>query len=222
MFIFIDDVLDAAMLSSVRTAAAALSFRDGRATAGWHARTVKANRQAAPSAALKSVQRQLTDALDAHEIVRAAALPARIAPPLVSRYGPGEAYGPHVDDAVMGAPPLRSDVSLTLFLSDPQDYDGGELVAESASGEEAVKLPAGAAAMYASTTLHRVAPVTRGERLVAVTWIQSLVRDPGARAILFDLDRARRAAFAADGPDSPVFPLLAKTYANLLRRWAEP
>jgi PKHD-type hydroxylase len=151
----------------------------------------------------------------------AAAMPARIAPPLLSATGPGEGYGAHVDDPVMGGDkPLRTDLSLTLFLSPPDAYEGGDLVLESAAGVERVKLPAGDAFLYPSTVLHRVEPVQSGERLVAVTWVQSRVRDPGAREILFDLDRARRAVFAAEGK-SETFDLVAGCHANLLRRWVE-
>lgn len=221
MFIFISDVLDSESLSSLREAIDGLHFEDGAATAGWHARTVKTNRQAAPGPALRHVQARLRAALEASEVLRAAALPARIASPMVVRTGPGETYGAHVDNAVLGDPPLRSDLSVSLFLCDSHTYEGGELIAEGPSGEEAVKLDAGAAAVYPSTTVHRVAPVTNGERLVAVTWIQSLVRSGEDREILFDLERAKRAVFESEGK-SDSFDLIAKSQTNLLRRLAEP
>jgi PKHD-type hydroxylase len=160
-------------------------------------------------------------ALEAHDVFQAIVLPQRIAPPLLSRTVAGGAYGRHVDDAVMGeAPPLRTDVSVTVFLSDLSSYDGGELIVESLSGEDGAKFAAGDAVVYPSTFLHRVAEVTRGERLVAVTWVQSRVRDAGRREMLFDLDRARRQIFERDGK-CEAFDLVAKTYANLLRAWAE-
>jgi len=220
MFIFISDVLDSDSLSSLRETIEDLRFEDGAATAGWHARTVKRNRQAAPGPALRHVQARLRAALEANEVLRAAALPARIASPMVVRTGSGESYGAHVDNAVLGDPPLRSDLSVTLFLCDAADYEGGELIAETASGEEAVKLDAGAAVLYPSTTVHRVAPVTRGERLVAVTWIQSLVRSGEDRQVLFDLEQAKRAIHEHEGK-SHGFDLVAKAQTNLLRRWAE-
>jgi PKHD-type hydroxylase len=128
------------------------------------------------------------------------------------------AYGTHVDDALMGG--MRTDISFTLFLSDPESYDGGELVTESHAGEQPFKLPAGSLVLYPSTTLHRVEPVTRGSRLAAVGWVRSLVRDPARRELLFDLDTARKALFDRDGK-SPEFDLLSKCGANLLRMWAE-
>jgi PKHD-type hydroxylase len=127
-------------------------------------------------------------------------------------------YGSHVDDAVMGSTdPIRSDVSFTLFLNPPDAYDGGELVIESTAGEQAFKLPAGGLVLYPSSTLHRVVPVTR---LAAVSWVQSQIRDPGCREILFDLDTARRTLFEREGK-SREFDLLSKSLANLLRLWAE-
>lgn len=221
MMLPISAVLSQETLDEVKSIVAELEFRDGKATAGWHARTVKDNSQASPSAALRLVQRRIAEALRGNEVFRAAALPLRLVPPLVARYGPGQAYGTHVDDAVMaGDPPVRSDLSVTLFLSDPAAYEGGELVIETPGGEDAIKLAAGDALLYPSTTLHRVAPVTRGERLVAVTWVQSLVRDTGLRETLFDLERARRSVFEREGK-TPLFDLLAKAHANLTRRFAE-
>lgn len=220
MIIFISDILDADTLSSLRDAASGLEFEPGAATAGWHARQVKANAQAAPSATLRQIQRQVIDALRRHEVFRAAVQPARLAPPLISRYGPGEGYGWHVDDAVLGDPPLRSDLSVTLFLSGPESYAGGELVLQAADGDETIKLKAGSAVVYPSTYLHQVSEVTSGERLAAVTWVQSLVRSVEDRAILFELEQARRAEYDRAGK-SPDFDRLARIHANLLRRWAE-
>jgi PKHD-type hydroxylase len=221
MFMCIPDILDSGVLAQLREAAGSLAFEDGAATAGWHAKTVKKNTQAAVAPALRHAQRWIIDALEANDVFRSAALPRRIAPPLISLYRPGDSYGGHVDDAVMGLdPPLRSDLSVTVFIADPQSYEGGELVVETAAGEDAVKLEAGGAVVYPSTTLHRVEPVTEGERLVAVTWVQSLVRDQGARDILFDLDQVRRAVFAEQGKGR-AFDLATRSYANLLRRWAD-
>ena len=221
MLVHIPNVLAPATLADVRTLMEGLTFTEGSATAGWHARSVKTNRQAAPSPVLERIQEIVMTALASNDVVRAMVLPHRIVPPLVSLSGTGQGYGVHVDDAfVGGASRVRSDVSVTVFLNDPEDYDGGELVVETLGGADEAKLPAGDAVIYSSTTLHRVAPVTRGERRVAVTWIESRVRDPACRELLFDLDRARRAIFETEGK-SATFDLVTKSYSNLLRRWAE-
>lgn len=222
MFILLKTVLDEAALAAVRDKLAAARWVDGRKTAGWHARAVKANEQA-EGAGAEAAAGLVRAGLDAHDAFQAAALPRHISPILFSRYGAGMAYGPHVDDAVMraGGTQMRSDLAATLFLSEEDAYQGGALVIESVAGEEEIRLAAGDAVLYPATTLHRVAPVEAGERLAAVFWVQSLVRDAGKREILFDLDRARRAVFAREG-GGEAFALIAKTHANLLRRWAEP
>ena len=225
MLVCIAGLLDAATLRKVRSLLDAARFAGGARTAGWHARAVKANRQAVASdPAAREAGAVVSAALLGNEVFRAAALPLRLRPVLFARYGEGESYGPHVDDAIMGAAdaggPLRTDVAVTVFLAAPDEYGGGELVVEDAGGEQAVKLEAGGAVAYPATTLHSVAPVASGERLVAVTWAQSLVRDPAAREVLFDLDTARRGVFAREGKGR-TFDLLAKSHANLLRRWAE-
>jgi PKHD-type hydroxylase len=197
-------------------------FVDGKLTAGWHARQVKENRQLAPGAEAQAAGEMVGEALLRHEVFRSAALPLKLRPFLFSRTEPGMGYGTHVDDAVMGRGEamVRSDVSVTVFISDSGQYEGGELILESAGGESGYKLEAGAAIAYPSTSLHRVAAVTAGRREVAVTWVQSMVRSADRREILFDLDTARRAIFKSGGK-SAEFDLLAKSYANLLRRWAE-
>ena len=153
-------------------------------------------------------------------MLAAFARPARFGAPLLSRYGVGDAYATHVDDALMGDPPLRTDLAWTLFLSAPDDYDGGELVIDTAAGETPVKLPAGALVVYDCGALHRVTPVTRGERRAAVGWIQSRLRDPRHREILFTLDQTRRALHARDG-DSDEFLRLSQVHSQLLRMWGE-
>lgn len=220
MIICIAPLVDGEALVKVRRLARAARYRDGAETAGWHARAVKRNSQAEPADIAEAVA-IVAAALRAHPVFQSAALPQRLGPILFNRYAPGMDYGPHVDDALMDTPRLRSDVSFTLFLDEPRDYEGGELVIDSAGGEEAVKLAAGTCVVYPATHLHRVAPVVRGTRHAAVGWAQSLVRDAAAREILFDLDTARRAVFEQQGK-SETFDRLAKTYANLLRRWAEP
>lgn len=225
MIACIAGVLDAGLLASVRGLLRGARFVDGTATAGWHARLVKDNEQAAGGqAAVREAGALIAGALAADPVFRAAALPRRMRPVLFGRYGEGRSYGAHVDDALMGlddpAGPVRTDVAVTVFLASPDEYGGGELVIEAGAGEQAIKLAAGDAVAYPATTLHSVAPVTRGERLVAVTWAQSLVRDAAMREILFDLDAARRAVFERDGKGA-AFDLVSKSHANLLRRWAE-
>lgn len=212
-------VLDAHTLQVVRTQLGTAQFADGSRTAGWHARPVKLNEQATHDAAAQRVLQSLAQ----HSVFGAAALPLRLRNPLFSRYRPGMSYGLHVDDPLMGTPnPLRTDLAITVFLSEPDSYDGGELVIEAPPGTQAYKLPAGDAILYPANTLHRVAEVTRGERVAAVLWAQSHVRDPAQREILFDLDQVRRSVWDQAGQKhTPDFERLAKTYANLLRLWAE-
>lgn len=219
MLIMIANVLDAENVQWLRDNLAQVRYVDGRQTAGREARLVKRNDQVdRADPLLARMQDLVTDRLLDHQLFRMAARPHLVRPPLFSRYEPGMAYGSHVDDAIMGG--MRTDLSVTVFLSDPEDYDGGELVIESAAGEQDVKLAAGDAVVYPTTFLHRVAPVTKGERLAAVTWVRSLVRDSAKREMLFDLETARHALFERLGK-TPELDLLAKTQSNLLRRWAE-
>ena len=219
MIIFIGQLLPSEKVARLRELMAKAKFIDGRETAGALAQQVKNNRQIDPDDETVPEMRQIVaDGLDANQLFYSAARPRHIRPPLFSRYVPGMEYGNHVDDAIMGG--MRTDLSFTLFLSDPESYDGGELVIDSTAGEQEIKLPAGSAVLYPATSLHRVAPVTRGERLAAVTWIRSMVRDAGQREILFDLDRVHEALFKRDGKSAEI-DLLAKTQSNLLRLWAE-
>ena len=149
-----------------------------------------------------------------------AVLPRRFAPPLFARYEPGMQFGTHMDNPLMGPDHLRADISVTIFLTEPEDYDGGELVMETTGGEAGYKLAAGSAVVYPTTVLHRVEPVTRGLREVACTWAQSLVRRADEREILFDLDRVARAIFERDGK-SEEFELINKSSANLKRLWVD-
>lgn len=219
MLIMIANVLDADDLQRLRDNLAQVRYVDGRQTAGREARTVKRNEQVDRSDALAAEMQDLvTDRLLDNRLFRMATRPHVVRPPLFSRYQSGMEYGAHVDDAIMGG--MRTDLSVTVFLSDPGDYEGGELVIESAAGEQDVKLAAGDAVVYPTTFLHRVAPVTSGERLAAVTWVRSLVRDAAARELLFDLETARHALFDQLGKTAEL-DLLAKTQSNLLRLWAE-
>jgi PKHD-type hydroxylase len=199
--------------------AADAPWRLGAETAGWHAREVKNNRQLDRSSPLhQRLAAELGDVVLAHPLVQAAALPLRAHGLLFSRSGPGEGYGRHVDNAYMADG--RSDLSFTVFLSDPGDYEGGALVLESPGGEQEVRLAAGEAFVYPSTLLHRVDPVRSGERLVAVGWLQSRIRRADCRELLFELDTARRSLFQQQGK-SDVFDLLSRSYTNLLRMWGE-
>jgi len=219
MLIMIANVLDADNLQSLRDNLGKTRYVDGRRTAGREARPVKRNEQVdRADPLLADMQDLVVDRLLANPLFRMATRPHVVRPPLFSRYEPGMAYGSHVDDAIMGG--MRTDVSVTIFLSEPDTYEGGELVIESAAGEQDVKLAAGDAVVYPTTALHRVAQVVSGERLAAVTWVRSLIRDADARELLFDLETARHALFDRLGK-TPELDLLAKTQSNLLRRWAE-
>lgn len=214
----LDAVLTPEELTSIKERLSGAAFRDGKTTAGWHARQVKSNEQIpADDPVSRAVRTEIEAALRRHPIFAAAVQP-KFVQLLLNRYGVGQAYGTHVDDAFMNG--RRTDVSVTVFLSAPDSYEGGELVIETPAGEQRVKLPAGAAVIYPATSLHRVEPVTKGERLACVGWIESRVRDGAARDILFDLERARRALFQQHGK-TPEFDLIAKVTANLLRRWGE-
>lgn len=218
MFLAIADVLTPAEVTAIRDGAADLTFGEGRKTAGRHAAEVKANDQAAPSPALEAIQTKVTTALMANTLFASAARPRQMTPLILSRYRQGQTYGTHVDDALMRG--LRTDLSFTLFLSDPDTYAGGALVIEDTLEAREIKLRAGDLILYPSTSLHRVAPVTSGERLAMVGWVQSWIRQAEQREILFDLDRSIVALFDRDGK-SEVCDTLTKTRSNLLRLWAE-
>jgi PKHD-type hydroxylase len=215
----LDSLIDDSAVAELRLALLApdAPWHDGAETAGWHARGVKRNRQLERDSPLherlrEPLERRLLD----HPLVQAAALPRRLHGLLFSRMGPGEGYGRHVDNAYMAGG--RSDLSFTVFLSDPASYGGGSLVVETPAGEEAWRLPAGQAVVYPSTLLHRVEPVAWGERLVAVGWMESRVRSVEQRELLFELDTARRSLFAREGKGEE-FDRLCLCYANLLRMW---
>lgn len=223
MLLCIEDLIDQEQVGRFQRWLDVATFEDGRVTAGGNARKVKHNEQvsSAPDQRdpqLEAMQDLVTDRLWDHGLFVAAAQPKEIRPPLFSRYLPGMSYGTHMDNALMEE--MRVDLSLTLFLSEPSDYEGGELVIEFATGERSIKLPAGSAVLYSTTALHRVTEVTRGRRLVAVTWVRSFVRDPAAREILLDLKMAQM-RLAKQLGKTPEVDLLSKTYTNLLRRWVE-
>jgi PKHD-type hydroxylase len=226
MLIAIPDVLSADEVRSLRALIDAAEWQDGNATSGHQSALAKRNRQLPEgSAAAREAGERVLDALGRSAEFVAAALPLKVFPPLFNAYAGGEAFGTHVDAAVRvkrGSDfRIRSDLSATLFLSDPSAYDGGELVVETAFGEQAVKLPAGHLILYPASSLHRVTPVTSGERVSSFFWIQSMIRSEADRRTLWELDRSIQALAGTAGQDDPAIVQLTGIYHNLLRRWAE-
>jgi PKHD-type hydroxylase len=224
MLLQIPDVLSAQQVAHARRLLDAAEWVDGRVTAGHQSALVKHNQQLPEG---HQVARELGDmigeSLSRNPLFLSAALPLRVFPPLFNRYQGGESFGNHVDNAIRqaaGGARLRTDLSATLFLAEPSEYDGGELQVEDTYGVHSVKLPAGHMVLYPSTSLHNVQPVTRGARVASFFWIQSMVRDDGQRTLLFDLDNAIRRV-AAEIPESTAPVQLTAVYHNLLRRWAE-
>src|SRR5215472_12738567 len=219
MMLCIADVFDRNETAAIRKRVEALKFVAGRSTAGWVARLVKDNEQADPhDRELAELHRQIEERILVNEFFHLAVRPKALTPLMFSRYRPGKQYGTHVDDALMRG--MRTDVSFTLFLAEPENYEGGALVVETAAGEQEFKLTAGSMVVYPSNTLHRVAPVQNGERLAAVGWARSFIRSAEQREILFDLENARRDIFDAHGK-TPAFDQLSKCSANLLRIWVD-
>jgi len=218
VLLVLGDVIDTHQAEALREAAASLHFEDGRATAGRYARQVKRNEQAADSAERDAILKTVETALQSNRLFKAAARPRHFARMLVSRYTPGMEYGLHVDDAIMNG--QRTDLSFTLFLSPRDSYAGGGLVIEDTLEARTIRLEAGEMVLYPSNTLHRVEPVSEGERLAVVGWVTSWVRDPQAREILFELEMTASELFARDGK-TPAIDRLNKARANLLRMWAD-
>jgi len=226
MMLAIPDLLDPEGVARVRGIVDAGEWADGNATSGHQSALAKRNAQLPEdSEAAKEAGRLVLDALARSPLFIAAALPLKIFPPLFSRYRGGEAFGTHIDNAVRIHAPsefrVRSDLAATLFLEDPDAYRGGELVVEDNLGAHQVKLPAGHLLLYPASSLHRVEPVTQGARTAGIFWIQSMVRDDGARTILFDLDQAIQALAADRGQADTEVIRLTGVYHNLLRRWAD-
>ncbi|WJW74335.1 Fe2+-dependent dioxygenase [Thiohalobacter sp. IOR34] len=223
MLITLSGLLSQAQLQTVRRLIAEARFVDGKLSAGKEAQPIKNNREMAQDQELyNKLNGIVMIALLNHPEYQRAALPLRVASPFYAKYGPGMTYGDHIDDPVMGPPGqrYRSDVSTTIFLSEAEDYDGGEIVIRTAFGERKVKLPAGDAVVYPSSSLHHVAEVTRGERLVAVTWAQSMIRDPARRELLYELSQARE-SLLDEAPEKDSTRLVSNAYSNLVRMWAE-
>lgn len=225
MLLHIPDLLDPEEATACRGALEGAEWVDGRGTAGHLSAAVKHNRQLHwedPTA--RRWGALVTERLERAPMFLSAALPKRILPPLFNRYSGGGHYGPHLDGAIRaiegGRERIRTDLSFTLFLSDPASYDGGELVIEDAFGPRSVKLPAGHLVLYPGTSIHHVAPVTRGTRLAAFGWVQSLVRDDADRTLLFELDVAIQ-QIPRNEETRPARLQLSNVYNNLLRRWVE-
>jgi len=225
MLLHIDNVLSPEEASSYRAALERADWVDGRVTAGYQSARTKHNLQLPEDHPLS---RELSDrilaALERNPLFMGAALPLKVFPPLFNRYEGGQAFGTHVDNAVRQVNAtghrIRTDLSATLFLTSPEDYEGGELVIEDTYGTQSVKLPAGHLVLYPATSLHHVRPVTRGARISSFFWIQSMIRGDAQRTILFDLDMAVQ-RLAAESPDHPSAVQLTGIYHNLIRMWAE-
>lgn len=225
MLLNIPKVLSADQVKEARAALAQAEWVDGNVTAGYQSSQAKNNLQLPEHSA---VARQLGDlilgALASNNLFLSAALPAKIFPPLFNCYQGGQAFGVHVDNAIRQVPgtpvKVRTDVSMTLFLSEPDEYDGGELVIEDTYGSQAIKLAAGDMVLYPATSLHRVTPVTRGRRLASFFWLQSLVASDEKRRILFDMDIALQ-RLRTKVQDSPEIVQLTGVYHNLLRQWSQ-
>lgn len=223
MLLRISGLLNPAQVEKVRQLLAEADFVDGKLSAGFAASRVKHNEEMRQEPErMQLLVRILMASLGHNEQFRFAVLPHRVADPIFARYRPGMTYGDHVDDPIMGSTGLRfrSDVSMTLFLSEPDTYEGGELEMRTSFGDQRVKFPAGDAIVYPSSSLHRVAEVTAGERLVALTWIQSYVRDPAQRELLFELNQARE-ILLRETPKAEHTALVDRSYANLVRMWSE-
>jgi PKHD-type hydroxylase len=226
VLVCIPDVLTKAQVAALRQRIDAAEWTDGRATAGAQSATVKRNTQLPEdSKVTREAGEIVLGALAANALFLSAALPLKIFPPLFNRYETGDGFGAHVDNAiraVRGTPVrVRTDLSCTLFLSEPDDYEGGELVIELPFGVQEVKLSAGSMVLYPSSSLHRVNAITRGARIASFFWLQSMVRDDGERALLFDLDQSVQALAAAHGHEHAEVVRLTGIYHNLMRRWSD-
>ncbi|MFC4308399.1 Fe2+-dependent dioxygenase [Steroidobacter flavus] len=225
MLLHVPNVLTAEQVAECRRQLDAADWIDGRVTAGHQSAKAKDNAQLPEdSPVARQLGQMILSAVERNPLFLAGALPLKIFPPLFNRYAGGQSFGNHVDNAirqVRNTPHrVRTDISATLFLASPSEYDGGELMIDDTYGSHSVKLPAGDLVLYPATSLHRVQPVTRGARIASFFWIQSMVRDDGERTLLFDLDLAIQ-RLGGDVPDHPSVVQLTGLYHNLLRRWAD-
>jgi len=225
MLIRIPHVLSSAQVAECREALMGADWGEGKATAGYLSSRVKDNTQVPEGHPIaRRLGDMILDALDKNQLFISAALPLKVVPPLFNRYSGGQSYGGHVDGAirpVFGTPHrVRTDLSATLFLSEPQDYDGGELVVQDLLGESRIKFPAGDMVLYPGTSVHRVEPVSKGTRLAAFFWIQSMVREDAKRQLLFQIDTALQ-QLGRDVPEHGALVQLMGVYHNLLRLWSD-
>jgi PKHD-type hydroxylase len=222
MILSITVIPDAAKLQEVRDAVSKLSWQDGRATAGKVAGRVKVNEQAIMTEpAGRALHQMLLPIITEHPVVKAAVRPRRLSGPMISKTENNGHYGAHIDNAMMGKGEgmIRTDVSFTLFLSDPKDYEGGELVVQAAGMTQTIKGKAGNLVLYPSTSIHEVRPVTKGTRIVAVGWMESLIRDLAQRELLFDMQNLRNSLRQKLPPETPELLMLDKSISNLIRMW---
>lgn len=225
MLLHIDSVLTSEEAARCRSALEQADWVDGRVTAGYQSARAKDNLQLPEDHPLaRELSERILAALERNPLFMGAALPLRVFPPLFNMYRGGQSFGTHVDNAIRQVRGtghrVRTDLSATLFLTEPQDYDGGELIIEDTYGTQSVKLPAGHMVLYPATSLHHVRPVSRGARISSFFWIQSMVRGDAQRTLLFDLDLAIQ-RIAAENPDHPAAVQLTGVYHNLIRMWAE-
>ena len=223
MLITIPNLLDQQRIDFIQQTLENAKFIDGTLSAGMAAKRVKNNEElSTDDKQMQQLNNLVMGSLVQHDEFKAAAIPLRVAAPYYARYSKGMTYGDHVDDPIMGmaGQQYRSDVSTTVFLNEPEEYEGGELVVRTSYGEKKVKLAAGSAVVYPSSSLHHVAEVTKGTRLVAVTWSQSMVRDPARRELLYGLNQARESLLKSR-PDDPETKQIDISYVNLFRMWSE-
>ena len=226
MLVCIPDVLSKAEVARFRSAMDSAPWEDGRSTAGAQSALVKKNEQLPPDGPLaRALGEQVIKAITANPLFISAAIPLRIFPPLFNRYGIGQHFGLHVDNSVRGDQltglRIRTDLSVTLFLSEPEDYDGGELVVEDHYGAQRVKLPAGHLVLYPATSLHAVTAITRGVRVASFFWLQSMIRQAEARRMIFELDTAIQGLVGRLDRNDPEIVRLSGLYHNMIRHWAE-
>jgi PKHD-type hydroxylase len=226
MLICVPEVLSKAEVAEFRSIMDEAEWEDGRSTAGAQSALVKKNQQLPPGGeTARQLGQRVVKALTANPLFISAAIPLHIFPPLFNRYGTGHHFGIHVDNAVRGdhmtGMRIRTDLSVTLFLSEPDEYDGAELVVEDRYGSHEIKLPAGDLVLYPATSLHMVTPISRGTRVASFFWLQSMIRDAHARSLIFDLDTTIQDLVGRIGRDAPETVKLTGIYHNLIRYWAE-
>jgi PKHD-type hydroxylase len=226
MLVYIPEVLSKAEVSQFRSVLDCAEWEDGASTAGASSGLVKKNQQLPPDAvSSRKLGERLLAALLANSNFVSAAIPLQIFPPLFNRYGVGDHFDMHVDNAIRGDAPTRSrirvDLAATLFLSNPDEYDGGELVVDDVYGSRQFKLPAGHLALYSAGSLHMVTPITRGVRMASFLWVQSMIRQDQARSLIYDLDASIQDLAPRIGRDDPDLRKLASVYHNLIRHWGE-